>query len=724
MSGAFGILRRLGSTAKTSFALVGLGTTVYGANEIKKYNDAHPDLPYETSTSKEGQKNVLVLPFHRMKIVEQKKKKFSISSLSSKLSDDDSGVVEVEIKELVDAIHAAAEDPNIVALHGKFGHCFGFNCGGFAHVEEIRNAIRVFNESHRRHFEPQKKIRETGGKDDNANHEKERNASFCNIGAKKKISYAFADTFDHPMDPGNKEYFLASAFSQVHMQTRGNVNLFGVSATNCFLADAFEKYGLTVHVFKHGHFKNAPNSLTETGYTHAHYMNTKAILDSINGTIYSSISQSRALPEVFDNTVWKNIHNYGTMTAENAQEIKFVDHLPRVNPIFDLITMNKEKGEKISETLRKKWDSILKGQNFEGNREISLSKYTEILRERKKWQNRKCQLYQKVKDAASNSTAIGTFLGAVGYQAPYFGWDKEEVDQLLTKFTKEKVAVIHITGGIDNKIAKSVTKAFRQVKKDENFKCMVLRVDSPGGSVTASETILEECKDVGIPVVCSFSNLAASGGYYISAFSDKIFAQKTTVTGSIGVFGIKLDATEAARRHGVHFDSVAVGKHAGTYSLFEPLNHSMKTNLSRNMDRIYNYFKKIVSEGRGISLEETEKVAKGRVWTGAQAKDMKLIDDFGGIHHAISYAISNYTTGGLVEVEVFPKPKQYPFIGALDKVSTVAMDDNRMKHLLNEVMEGSVSRFVAPCSVLMCIDERTAMQTIINDACRQACSEE
>ena len=526
MSGAFAILRRLGSTAKTSFALVGLGTTIYAANEIKQYNDI-----FLTKSTKSGEeeKNILVLPFHRMKIVEQKKHKFSfsLSSLTSTLSEGDTGTLEVEVRELVDAIHAAAEDPDIVALHGQFGHGFGFQCGGYAHVEEIRNAIRVFNESHRRHYEP-----EPSNINDGNNDTTDKNAAAVCEYHPKKISYAFADTFDNPMDPGNKEYFLASAFSQVHMQTRGSVNLFGVSMTNFFLADALKKYGLVAHVFKHGKFKNAPNSFTESGYTNAHYENTKSILDSINGTVYSSISQSRALPRVFDNTAWKNVHNYGTMTADNAQEIKLVDQLPAVNPIVDLINMNMNKDEKKSETLREKWKSLLNDHDFEANRQISLSKYSDLLHKKKEWNKRRCKLYEQVKYAASRSTGIEVLLGALGYQAPCFWWDKAEVDRVLSKSTKDKIAIIHVTGGINDKIAKSVTRALRQVKNDGNIKCMVLRVDSPGGGVTASEMILEECKDVGIPVVCSFSNLAASGGYYISAFSDKIFAQKTTLTGN------------------------------------------------------------------------------------------------------------------------------------------------------------------------------------------------
>jgi ClpP class serine protease len=196
------------------------------------------------------------------------------------------------------------------------------------------------------------------------------------------------------------------------------------------------------------------------------------------------------------------------------------------------------------------------------------------------------------------------------------------------------------------------------------------------------------------------------------------------LTGSIGVFGVKLDATEAAKRHGVNFDSVTAGKHAGTYSLFQPLNHSMKMNLSRNMDRVYMYFKKLVSEGRNMTLEETEDLAQGRVWTGCQAKDINLVDDFGGIHRAIAYATSTYTSGGLVEVEIFPKPKQFPFLGSFDMETASSMDTDCVQQLLIGALDGSVSKFATPCSVVLCMDEATAMQTIIRDACQQACSKQ
>ena len=702
MSGSLSILRRLGSATKTSFAIVGLGTSVYAAKELHGITNA-------TSSSNDlnaRKKNILVLPFHRMKIVEEKKQ--SLSTFLDKISSKEDGIMEVEIRELVDVINAAASDPDVVALHGTFGSGFGFQCGGYAHVEEIRNAIRMFNESHRRHYEGQH------GTSDIANDDQDENTNRV-----KKMSYAFADSFDSPIDPGNKEYFLASAFSQVNMQPRGSMQLFGASTSNVFLSDAFKMYGMKAHVFKHGQYKNAPNSITESGYTKAHYENAKAILDSINESVHAMISHSRNLPKVFDNSVWKAVHNYGTMTADNAQEIKLIDHLPKVNPVFDLVKMNacKEENETQSNSLREKWASLLYDDNFKADKLISLSDYSAKMKKNERQQRQRAKIYDTVKYAVERSTAFESIADLLGYEAPYFNFDKNEVDNWFSKDKKHKIAVVYVTGGIDEKTVKKVARALEQVKKDDKIKCVVLRVDSPGGGVTASETILEECKDLGRPVVCSFSNLAASGGYYISAFSDRIFAQRTTLTGSIGVFGIKLDASEAARRHGVEFGYISSGEHAQTFSLFHPLNDAMKANLTRNMDRVYLYFKQLVSEGRNIPLTEVEVLAQGRVWTGQQAKENDLIDEFGGLHQAIAYATAKYTSG-VAEIEVFPKP-----LSLKERLAKVLIMDWALMSeeglmnpqlFLTSVEDGSL---ITPCSVVLGMDEDSATKSIIKEVC-------
>jgi protease-4 len=154
-------------------------------------------------------------------------------------------------------------------------------------------------------------------------------------------------------------------------------------------------------------------------------------------------------------------------------------------------------------------------------------------------------------------------------------------------------------------------------------------------------------------------NVAASGGYYVAVDCDRIFALPNTVTGSIGVFGVKLDLTDFASRYGVQVDTVVSGggPHTFTYSPFHPLTKPMKENFARNVDRYYDRFKAIVANGRGLSLEQVEDLAQGRVWTGEQAKKIGLVDELGGLDRALAYAKRKYAGGDDALVEVWPKCK-------------------------------------------------------------------
>jgi protease-4 len=306
---------------------------------------------------------------------------------------------------------------------------------------------------------------------------------------------------------------------------------------------------------------------------------------------------------------------------------------------------------------------------------------------------------------------------------------KNEYDEKYNTKTKEKIAIVHITGGINDATSRKVVKSLRQIKQDKDIKAVVFRVDSPGGSVIASETILEECKDMQKPVVCSFGNVAASGGYYVSANADRIFASPTTLTGSIGVFGIKFDATELARSHGVEVDFVSTGSQASAYSIFRPLTKKMKINFERNIEKVYSYFKEIVSQGRNIPLKEVEEIAKGRVWTGEQAREVGLVDEIGGLERAILYAKRKYTTDGFAEVEVWPKQLSLQDrilklsqtdIEALvsDSSSTLDTDLNLLQLVLNGRINPSTLLTGASLTsgMLLTIDESTAVQLLLKEA--------
>lgn len=151
------------------------------------------------------------------------------------------------------------------------------------------------------------------------------------------------------------------------------------------------------------------------------------------------------------------------------------------------------------------------------------------------------------------------------------------------------------------------------------------------------------------------SNAAASGGYYISMNSEKIYANPTTITGSIGVFGIKFDASKLANDYGITTDEYPRGSHASTLNPLTPLTPDTKENITRIIQDYYDYFKSIVSTGRSLSLDDVEKVAQGRVWTGEQAKEVGLVDAIGGLDRAVSYAKKTHATTEHVEVDYYPK---------------------------------------------------------------------
>lgn len=151
-------------------------------------------------------------------------------------------------------------------------------------------------------------------------------------------------------------------------------------------------------------------------------------------------------------------------------------------------------------------------------------------------------------------------------------------------------------------------------------------------------------------------NVAASGGYYIATDCDRVFALPNTVTGSIGVFGVKLDFAKMAAQYGITRQFISTGTLSAMYDPLCPITKPMKKNFQQNVDRYYHYFKTIVAEGRGLSMEAVEEVAQGRVWTGEQGCRIGLVDELGGLNRAIAYAQRNYTGGDAV-VESWPKPK-------------------------------------------------------------------
>lgn len=647
-----------------SLATIGVGTVAMFAYDYWLLRD----MP------KGGKgKKVLVLPFHRMKLVETK----STTPLANGLND----TIEIEVSKLVEIIHAAAQDPSISALYGTFGHGFRFRSGGWAHVEEVRNALKVWRESHRVHLEP------------NLKHEKILNRP--SNGASKP-SYAYADTFASPDLMGNKEYLLACAFSHIHMQKNGELNLFGVSYSSVFLRSFMESHGIKAHVFKHGLYKNAPNMFTETGFTREHRQNLQNMVEHIDRNKRDAIVDDRNA-KGFNPVVWKMIRKHGSFTGPQALKLGLVDHLPKLCPLDALLLSNTSKIAKSA--MRLKLRNQTDVSKFDASRQISLGAYASLLERRKRRDERKWKLYRVLRKLSESNAAFKFTFGCFGLHAPFFNLKREEFS--LAKATGEKIAVVNINGGITSALANSIVASLRQIKKDSSIKAVVLRVDSPGGCVTASETILQECMDINKPLICSMGNSCASGGYLIATACKRIFALPGTKTGSIGAYGVKFDLTGLAKKYGFSVQHITTGPYSASSDPFSPLNPSVKANFIHQIDRIYDTFKTYVSESRGLDMQKVEDLAQGKIWTGWEAVNNGLVDEVGGLERAIAFAIRNYSSGD-AQVERWPKPE--PLI-------------HRLRKKLGSSLTGSVPAL--PSSIPTPISEYDAVtflvQAILND---------
>jgi protease IV len=230
---------------------------------------------------------------------------------------------------------------------------------------------------------------------------------------------------------------------------------------------------------------------------------------------------------------------------------------------------------------------------------------------------------------------------------------------------KDEVAVIYAVGGInsgegddENIGSETLAKAIREARTNEDVKAIVMRVVSPGGSAMASDVIWREAKLAAEtkPFVVSFGSVAASGGYYISTHAKRIFANENTITGSIGVFGIIPDARELlTEKMGITFDGVKTNAHADFGSMKHGFDEAELTLLSEYVSETYREFVSRVAEGRGMTYEEVDSIARGRVWIGADAISIGLVDEIGGMDDAIAYAAKE---AGLESYDLIELPKQ------------------------------------------------------------------
>lgn len=376
-------------------------------------------------------------------------------------------------------------------------------------------------------------------------------------------------------------YYLASAADSVMLNPIGLVDFRGLSATYSYFKGMLDKLDVQMRIFYAGKFKSATEPFRADKMSPENRLQVREYVNGMYDIFINDIAKSRNIAPV---ELRRIAENYEGREAEFALKAKLVDRIAYEDEVFSAMKtrIGLEEKEKL------------------------------------------------------NLVSIEEYFKAKG----------KDLDLDI----KDKVAVIFLEGEIQDGsegdpgtiFDGKVVKDLRKIREDEKIKALVLRVNSPGGSVLASENILREVelfKKSGRPVIVSMGDVAASGGYYISCHADSIFAEPNTITGSIGVFGMipVLDKT-MKNKLGITYDSVRTGKYSAFGTPFFDFSPEESQMIQSGVDKIYQDFLKKVADGRGKTPEQIHEIAQGRVWTGVAAKANGLVDELGSLDRAIAAA--------------------------------------------------------------------------------------
>ena len=404
-----------------------------------------------------------------------------------------------------------------------------------------------------------------------------------------KPTVAWAETY-----PGTLSYYLASVFGEVWMQTSGTVGLIGFATNALFLRDALDKAGIQAQFTARGEYKSAANLFTQDRYTDAHREADSRLIDSLHSQVWQGIAESRGL----DVAVLDTLADRAPLLRDDAVGASLIDR----------IGFRDEAYRRIGELTDPDADS--NPDSDDAPPRLFLSRYAQTRQHGPSLPGRK-------KDpAVAVITVAGPIVGGRGGPG-------------LSPFGRSSA------GG------DTIAAALRQATADDDVKAVVLRVDSPGGSVTASETIWREVSRVraaGKPVVASMGSVAASGGYYVAMAAEVVVANPATITGSIGVITGKLVARELKDRLGVGSESLRTNANADAWSVNSPFTAEQQEMVEAEADLFYDDFVRRVAEARNMSIEDVGIVARGRVWTGADAIERGLVDELGGLRTAVRRA--------------------------------------------------------------------------------------
>ncbi len=445
--------------------------------------------------------------------------------------------------------------------------------------------------------------------------------------AHKKFAVAYAETFGE-FGPGNGAYYLATAFDHIYLQPSGDVGLTGIIMESPFLKGTLSKLGMSFHGDHRYEYKAALNFYTESKYTGPHKEEMTAIMNSWFNQIKDGICQARQIsPDNFQALV-----DAGPYLGKEAVAAKLVDAVAYRDEVY----------------------GDVKKQAGDGAELLYLDKYL-----------------SRAGRPHDHGKTIALVFGVGDVTRGKSDYDPVQGSQSMGSDT--------------------VAGAIRAAAEDKDVKAILFRVDSPGGSYVASDTIWREvvrARQAGKPVIVSMGNLAGSGGYFVAMAADKIVAEPGTITASIGVLGGKMLTSGLWDKVGLSWDEVHQGENATMFTGTQDYTSAEWGRFQAWLDRVYVDFTSKVADGRKLPKEKVLEIAKGRIWSGQDAKNLGLVDELGGYDTALRLAkrAAGVPESDEVKVVVYPRPKSL-FQSVIDRRGPENSDKEAVRQTLARVFQ-------------------------------------
>ena len=456
-----------------------------------------------------------------------------------------------------------------------------------------------------------------------------------------KFIIAYGDSYTQGL------YYLSSVADKVLLNPKGMIEWRGIASAPLFYKDLLQKLGIEMQIFKVGTYKSAVEPFTSTEMSPANREQVTAFIHSIWGQVTEGVSASRSHPVDSLNAYADRMLMF--YPAEESVQCGLADTLIYRNDVRNYL---------------KQWVDLKEDDR------LPVLGLNDMINVKK----------NMPKDKSGNIVAVYYASGEI---TDYSGSSASEEGIVGTK----------------------VIRDLRKLKDNDDVKAVVLRVNSPGGSAFASEQIWHAVKELKTkkPVIVSMGDYAASGGYYISCVADTIVAEPTTLTGSIGIFGMMPNAKELSEKIGLTYDVVKTNKFADFGNIMRPFNEDEKTLMQMMITQGYDTFVSRCAEGRNMTKEAIEKVAEGRVWTGEAAKELGLVDELGGIDTALEIAVKK---AGIEGYTVVSYPAKQDFLSSL-------LDTKPTNYVEAQILKSKLGEYYQQFGMLKNLTERSMIQARI-----------